>query len=188
MPNWCDCELKVYGPKKYQDELDKFHTESEKNGGFLESFHPCPKEIANVSSPVDIVSEEEYQKDIIRREKELKTERYVSGLKITQKLQKEYIEKYGFDNWYDWCIKNWGTKWNESEFDIYKEDGKVFCTFQTAWAPPIAGLVKISEDFPHLTFKLSFWECGAGYKGKRTIKNGDVVKETDSNYRGHRGG
>ena len=21
-------------------------------------------------------------------------------------------EKYGYANWYDWCVSNWSTKWN----------------------------------------------------------------------------
>lgn len=30
-------------------------------------------------------------------------------------LGKQYVEnikKYGYPQWYDWCVENWGTKWN----------------------------------------------------------------------------
>ena len=45
------------------------------------------------------------------------------------------------DGWYDWCVANWGTKWdvNIDDYDS-SHDGKVYITviyFQSAWSPPI---------------------------------------------------
>ena len=48
------------------------------------------------------------------------------------------INKYGHDNWYDWAVENWGTKWGFYG-GIVTSDNSVY--FQTAWAtqnaPPI---------------------------------------------------
>jgi len=50
------------------------------------------------------------------------------------------------DNSYDWCCKNWGTKWDVAEVEIdhdgleYSDDQKVaWFSFRcwTAWAPPV---------------------------------------------------
>ena len=43
-------------------------------------------------------------------------------------------EKYGKDNWYDWSISNWGTKWNAYETK-YTSDRSVY--FESAWDSPI---------------------------------------------------
>ena len=47
--------------------------------------------------------------------------------------------KYGADNWYDWRMANWGTKWNayHSELDDSQiKVGILDYRFDTAWAPP----------------------------------------------------
>lgn len=36
-----------------------------------------------------------------------------------EKQAKELIKKYGYADWYDWSIANWGTKWNAYNFDEY---------------------------------------------------------------------
>lgn len=43
------------------------------------------------------------------------------------------------DNWYDWNINNWGTKWEISLHDWDRQDdGSIWISFDSAWAPPIA--------------------------------------------------
>ena len=44
------------------------------------------------------------------------------------------------DNWYDWNVQNWGTKWDLSiHDDTYERDGNTISfDFDSAWAPPIA--------------------------------------------------
>lgn len=62
-------------------------------------------------------------------------------------LGKQYVEnikKYNFPQWYDWCVKNWGTKWNvEEDVDIVydKNIDEYDISFQTAWSVP-TGIVK----------------------------------------------
>jgi len=50
------------------------------------------------------------------------------------------VNKYGTDNWYDWRIENWGTKWDVSWCDVIIEERtetSVKLRFRTAWGPPI---------------------------------------------------
>ncbi len=47
--------------------------------------------------------------------------------------------RYGHDNWYDWRLENWGTKWNSYECSLdtsWIEDGSLEYHFETAWGPP----------------------------------------------------
>lgn len=50
---------------------------------------------------------------------------------------KSLIEKYGSDNWYDWSVKNWGTKWEAGEVSADATDTGLYLSFDTAWGPPI---------------------------------------------------
>ena len=60
----------------------------------------------------------------------------------------ENQEKYGFDNWYDWRVANWGTKWNASESNYDEETGVI--NFDTAWSIPYPIISKIAEDNPEV--------------------------------------
>lgn len=76
------------------------------------------------------------------------------------------------DDWYEWNVKNWGTKWGAKElfFNVYDNRDGVTITFDTAWSPPTPVLDAICEL--GLDVKADFWEHEGGYKG--TYDNGVV--------------
>ena len=50
----------------------------------------------------------------------------------------ELLENGG---WYDWCVQNWGTKWDACHLQPLIEmdaDNTIYLQFETAWSPPIA--------------------------------------------------
>lgn len=100
------------------------------------------------------------------------------------KQYKANLDRYGCTNWYDWNIKNWGTKWNAS--DSEEKGGKI--TFQTAWSPPVPVILATSKQFPKLEFVLRFWEGGAGFQGIFKARAGEVMENETRGYKGHRGG
>jgi hypothetical protein len=58
----------------------------------------------------------------------------------------ENIEKYGFKDWYDWSVQNWGTKWNAYSFELVSEDSNTLnVQFDTAWSPPDPIFEKLQE-------------------------------------------
>jgi hypothetical protein len=57
-------------------------------------------------------------------------------------LGREERELYGTNNWYDWSIENWGTKWNTCS--SYLEDDNTII-FDTAWSAPIPVFCKLAE-------------------------------------------
>ena len=68
-------------------------------------------------------------------------------------LGQEERELYGKNNWYDWSVANWGTKWNAYDFDYgnyepYKEGNQI--KFLTAWTRPEPVIQKLSELFPEI--------------------------------------
>lgn len=97
-------------------------------------------------------------------------------------LGKQYVEnikKYNFPQWYDWCVKNWGTKWNvEEDVDIVydKNIDEYDISFQTAWSVP-TGIAKryseLCEDDEEF-----YWEYeDEDYDGTHILRkiNGEII-------------
>jgi hypothetical protein len=79
---------------------------------------------------------------------------------------------YGYKNWYNWTIDNWGTKWGASE--TYIDGGEI--SFETAWSTPFPLIKKLSEMFPDLTLKIRFAdECIGQNCGEYHLKGGQVI-------------
>lgn len=92
---------------------------------------------------------------------------------------------------YDWCVKNWGTKWGLYEVlatEDYFEGGLISYTFLTAWSPPVPVIQAMSKQFPSLQFDLDYFECGCGFMGSCEYENGQEVAAASAPYHGDRGG
>ena len=92
-------------------------------------------------------------------------------------LAKKYIsnyEKYGQATWYEWRIKNWGTKWNNIEF---KRSNNTMI-FETAWGFPEEIILKLSQKYPDTTFHCKFAdELIPENSGKLLIQDGEIYME-----------
>lgn len=96
------------------------------------------------------------------------------------------------DNWYDWNVTNWGTKWDVAVSDneqypetelINEEDwsDRLIYSFNTAWSPPLPAIATLSEQYPNLEFTLSYEE-ETGWGGEIEFLNGqDTVLENYEN-------
>ena len=81
--------------------------------------------------------------------------------------QRANIEKYGYKDWYDWNVANWGTKWDFSLDSIERVDANtVSASFESAWAPPINAYEKLCA----LGFEIEamYYEPGMCFVGKFT--------------------
>lgn len=71
-------------------------------------------------------------------------------------------EGYNDDHrWYDWCVSNWGTKWNADTYNVSDEG----ISLGTAWSPPmpvIAELAKLVQK----DLRLIYIEEGMGFCGE----------------------
>ena len=75
------------------------------------------------------------------------------------------------DDWdCEWCVQNWGTKWDVC--DSYKASDNLY-VFSSAWSPPIEAIAKLSSLFPDAKFTLTYYEPGVGFAGIATYSNGE---------------
>lgn len=88
------------------------------------------------------------------------------------------IEKYGAPTWYEWCIRNWGCKWNACGYDDEYDYTQDECmTFDTAWSPPHQILEKLAADYPEITFVHEWADEDLGQNcGSCKYVNGKRVK------------
>jgi hypothetical protein len=77
-------------------------------------------------------------------------------------------------NWYDWCVDNWGTKWDVEAKLIYEDEESLEYFFISAWSPPVAWLKKVARDYPKLRFRLKYEEQNIGFMGIAKAEKGKV--------------
>lgn len=89
-------------------------------------------------------------------------------------------EKYGFDNWYDWCIKNWGTKWNSYNAEVILTSDYLKVYFNTAWSLPEPIYDALVEQFPNFEYFVEAtyegYDEGENYEYNRETKEWMVTK------------
>ena len=138
MPNHCMNRVEVYGDKDQVKEL-KESVDGETNFDF-KKIVPIPKELIDTTAPTPEPDSFE-----------------------SRRLRK----LHGADNWYDWSINNWGTKWNSYHDEVeYDGEESLVYKFDTAWSPPEPVIHALREKFEDLSISAFFDEPGmqiAGY-------------------------
>jgi hypothetical protein len=103
---------------------------------------------------------------------------------------KRNVEKYGYGNWYDYCVGEWGTKWDvggDGQSDIHPDGKMLHTSFDSAWSPPVNAYEKLEQ----LGFKVNamFYESGMAFAGSYEDGNcedfsleGVTADEIEQNY------
>jgi len=71
------------------------------------------------------------------------------------------------ENWYDWCVSNWGTKWDivNPSVDLDPEEDSISFSFDTAWGPPVEAFRHWAEQDGRVSYRMAFIEEGMGFAG-----------------------
>lgn len=141
MPNWCNNNLTLEhdDPAMIQRAYDALE-----RGEFLSEFCPVPQDLQITAGRLGDGDEQ--------RELERKTA--------------ENLAKYGYGNWYDYCVAEWGTKWDvggQGQSDIHPDGNLLHTYFDSAWAPPVGAYEKLEK----LGFRVNalFYESGMAFAG-----------------------
>lgn len=124
MPNWVKNDVRIENKQALKDCIkaeDRSGTGWEETVEFFDfnEIIPMPEELKD------------------------KTRNYPSW-EAEEKQDKELVAKYGADNWYDWSVKNWGTKWNTGSV---RKTGVNSVEFDTAWSTPKPVIKALSKKY-----------------------------------------
>lgn len=91
----------------------------------------------------------------------------------------EEMKRYKDNNWYDWRMKNWNTKWNAYGFEAPSYSGDTgTITFLTANCSPFRVLFKLSEKYPDVEFELRYADEDLGYNvGEISFIAGELIDD-----------
>ena len=157
MPNWCNNRVTVWSDNTSDMQEFKELVKGENGRPFsFNSIIPMPEELHTVQSPVRIMTEEEIEE---YKKKHSDSEWMIGTLPITQEYSDELDAKYGDNNWYDWCINNWGVKWDCADGTITEEfaDLELTYRFDTPWGPPQEIYNYLEARFPEIHIQW-FWD------------------------------
>jgi hypothetical protein len=73
-------------------------------------------------------------------------------------------------NWYDWCVTNWGTKWDvDTEGLEFTDNGdgtsEITGWFESAWSPPIDAYSAFCDDMDGVYLEAYYEEGGICFVG-----------------------
>jgi hypothetical protein len=179
MPNWVYSFIETDAKhlKTIQEIVDK--------GGLCRFFVPMPEEIVNTASPNNVISDEEYAERVADgTTAEVLHDGAYTKQYNSESQMREFIEKYGATNWYDWANIYWGTKWGDTDHEIVSQaDGRVVLRFSSAWSP-VSELI-LDVFFGYIKQGSYIWEEEQGFGEEYLITDGkaEMVREWDETSR-----
>lgn len=152
MPNWCYNNLDITATTDEQKAVLEQVSKAEPAEGFIGMFLPLPEILKDTTSP--------------------------TPQDIDEVQQQAMIAQTGYDNWYDWQVANWGTKWDPELIDCDFDGETLSVSFDSAWSPPIAFYEWLVEQGYEVS--ANYYEPGMDLGGFWTDGN-DVYLEDVSN-------
>jgi len=151
MPNWCNNDLVLkHEDATMIDRAEKAFNERR----LLNEFVPVPEELRETTA--GFLGEGTYAQRLLTLREQLN------------------IEFFGHSNWWDFCVNEWGTKWDVGGDDGHCErSGNVLTlAFDSAWSPPVNAYEKMAE----LGFQIAayYHESGMGFCGSWNSEDGDA--------------
>ena len=149
MPNWCNNNLTLEhdDPAMIQRAYDALE-----RGEFLQEFIPVPEDLKITAG---YLGDGDAQKEL-------------------EAQTKRNVEKHGYGNWYDYCVGEWGTKWDiggDGQSDVHPDGKMMHASFDSAWSPPVNAYEKLEQ----LGFRVNamFYESGMAFAGSYCDGNCD---------------
>ena len=149
MPNWADNQITITGPNSVIDKIEKITKEEDNENGLLNFMFPMPKALNGTEAG----PKAETKKEQLKRDK-LKAE-------------------YGAENWYDWAVENWSTKWEVCEFygvdrqplNDSLDESTISFAFASAWAPPTGAYENFLNENSNVGIRATYHEGGCDFMG-----------------------
>lgn len=171
MPNWVTSALTIEGPAEslaaLREQLRRpytspFDADKTITGEFL---------LWNIIRPADVDGAYSNQPATSKRDP------FEDGDAWRKEIQG--FLRDGMD-WYNWNLRNWGTKWEIGGAVVLREDtNELVFTFATAWSPPVEALDVLSAQFPMLEMHMLFHDEMDNFAGEVQYSEGSLVMDND---------
>jgi hypothetical protein len=144
MPNWCNnvVEIGHEDPAKLKALVEAYN-----EGKFCSYAIPVPASLSIVAGRVGEEGSPE--------QNELEAQ------------EKSNLEKHGYANWYDFCVNEWGTKWDVGgdgdRIELEEDQDNTTLDFDSAWAPPLGVYQALMEQ--GFSVRAYFYESGMCFAG-----------------------
>jgi len=144
MPNWCNNTLELHHEDPAMIERAK---KAFAEGKLLNEFCPVPEDLQIVAG---CVGAKDDPKQI--------------ALEAQEKIN---FAKHGYTTWYDFCVNEWGTKWDVGGDDynepIQENPNKIIMSFDSAWSPPCQAYEKMLDL--GFSIRAMYYEPGMAFAG-----------------------
>lgn len=190
MPNWVFTSMSVSGKeedlRKFMDKAGKQYTTYHKGvrkqnedgtwsydeDAIDERVHDGVISFMNFATPTDL--------DAYFGSADYKPEGYD---KMTTEERMAHAMRFSSDGWYDWNVRNWGTKWDACNPEMTNDDptsGSIGYRFDTAWSPAEGAFQAMVSQHPELSFEF-YNEEEQGWGVEFSGEDGElsVIKEWD---------
>ena len=153
MPNWCDNQVSITGPKKIIDKIEKIVKEEDKSDiGLLQFMYPMPKELDDTTA---------------------------DGSKDKEMLAKHgHSDWYSWrtDNWSTkWDVNEF--------YGVDRQGDTISFAFSSAWSPPIGAyetfIMNMSEQKQDVSVKAYYYEGGCDFMGEWDNGSDDCYAPSD---------
>ena len=136
MPNWCDNQVTITGPKSVIDKIEKIAKEEKGAGGLLNFFHPMPKGLEDTTSPS-------------------------SSAKKPQPMIEGFDNWYDWrcENWSTkWDVNEF--------YGVDRQGDTISFGFSSAWSPPIGAYENFLTKNEDCSLKAYYYEGGCDFMGE----------------------
>jgi hypothetical protein len=140
MPNWCGNTLTITHEDPAMIVRAK---EAFTNGEFLNEFVPVPEDLKITAGKLG--------DPIAQSELELK--------------EQDNLERHGYKTWYDFCLSEWGTKWDVGDGQGIQtwDEHELIVYFDSAWSPPVQAYGRLVDL--GFTVYATYYEPGSAFAG-----------------------
>ena len=153
MPNWCANTITISHPDM---AMMKRVVKGYNQHRLLDEFIPIPLELKEGAMNMDElmkIRNWEYKKELD---------------KVREELNRKY---FGYKDWYDFCVSEWGTKWDIGRDITYSptlrikdiKNKTVTFDFDSAWSFPSGAYEKLSDM--GFSIRAMYYEGGVGFCG-----------------------
>ena len=204
MPNWSYNNLSITGSAEKMKEFYDIALKPNINNDItfcFSNFFPMPEKIKNTIAPSAsalgkkwINADTSKIRDITISEM-LGSKSDVELIPCENNTQEKcdaLKKEFGADNWYEWNIIKYGTKWDIDADDYVKADEEFNVNFDTAWSPPTQFLYNLQKMFPDLEMRLTYQlegsdDCGVLYTDRYNDEVSIAQEEDEVSYIGSDG-